>query len=386
MAKPDAGFEREYNARFVNNAKKSIDRADKVRKKFDKILWDYGNILEMYVKDLPALELRFNDLYRKIKYAQTRQRKRTKDYSIRSIVKNRAVSLARMSKELSDIYEELRVQVPMLKQRHYQVVNAAVSRARTPEHKKIIVQESEKRRDEFNGVICNTRAAVNNVTELYDEFFGIKKQYGEFFEGVVKNYPFLENKFMGLYDEFFQIYKELRSVNTTQVPRSKILGQTQLLGRIANDMRSPFNELKRDIPALKDKKKKHNDQTRNDLARGKLNLSNKDVMRQVGVPFWDIASHFGIDLYPEDLEFFNLVKQDNVFQLLPKQFGKSGVARNNGRIKEVVLYEKWRDDERCTPGAKLVMAALVGNALQAANAAVLEMRRPYIERWFEKCR
>jgi len=131
----------------------------------------------------------------------------------------------------------------------------------------------------------------------------------------------------------------------------------------------------------------------------------KKLRMQLGNKIYNIASCFGIKLYQADLDYVrNVMWCDKAAQILLHGMEYRGLENNPNYANRVmntaesinlwcrfIIGERFYSDPQCPNGIKCVLFAFMGmyrNWLGSlpGGMAVLNMRRQYIERWFEMCR
>lgn len=137
-----------------------------------------------------------------------------------------------------------------------------------------------------------------------------------------------------------------------------------------------------------------------------LDLQSKQMRMQLGNRISGLAAGFDIKLYQSDLDYVrNVMWRDKSAAILLHGMQYRGMENNpnydmrmldtvelvNLWCRYIVIAERFYYDPRCTHGIKCVLVAFIGmyrNWLGniPGGMAVLNMRRKYIERWFEMCR
>ncbi|MCM1294249.1 MAG: hypothetical protein NC311_01655 [Muribaculaceae bacterium] len=134
--------------------------------------------------------------------------------------------------------------------------------------------------------------------------------------------------------------------------------------------------------------------------------ADKQSRMQLGNRLSGFACGFGIKLYQSDLDYAcNVMWRDKSARILLHGMEYRGLENNpnyadqymdmpeliNLWCRYIVIAERFYYDPRCPRGIKCVLFAFMGmyrNQLGniPGGMAVLNMRRKYIERWFEMCR
>lgn len=132
-----------------------------------------------------------------------------------------------------------------------------------------------------------------------------------------------------------------------------------------------------------------------------------DIRKILGNYIADAVSCYNIKLNNSDLDYVNnIMWQDSVARiLLHGGMNTSGLENNpnysnknfgrpqllNHWLKLICICEKYYYDLRCPSGTKQALFAIMGlfrDWIQSktGSLAILDMRRRYIERWFEMCK
>ena len=129
-----------------------------------------------------------------------------------------------------------------------------------------------------------------------------------------------------------------------------------------------------------------------------------DLRRDLDGPFLSAAVELKIPLTLRDIEYFRDVVQPYPATRLIYISENYGAQANpadeatrltdeimdSDTLRQIVLCERFYHDPRCPRGARLIFWALMGwgraQLTARGTGGLLDMRRPYLERWMETCR
>ncbi len=122
----------------------------------------------------------------------------------------------------------------------------------------------------------------------------------------------------------------------------------------------------------------------------KQSLNNKDVMHEMGLPFYPFAKWYHIEVDVTDLDYIvNVIKKDKCFHLILQAYLMEDeiankLARAYAQINIIVFFDKFYNDVNCPRGVHLILFALLGvyrNYVVGKFPNLLSERYRYVERW-----
>ena len=126
-----------------------------------------------------------------------------------------------------------------------------------------------------------------------------------------------------------------------------------------------------------------------------IDLTDKNIMNKMGVPFWPYAVWFGINLDQIDLDYIvNVIKRDRCFPLIIYTYKNEGkyksymseLEKAYAKINIIVFFDKFYNDPQCPKGVKLILFTMLGlyrDYLNETYSILLSERYAYVERWLE---
>lgn len=125
----------------------------------------------------------------------------------------------------------------------------------------------------------------------------------------------------------------------------------------------------------------------------KLNLKDKDVIRQMGEPFNFYARYGDTPFEQEDLDYLlNTIKKHPCFELIDNAYTISDYPRHsvlevaNAHINQIVFYDKFYHDPACPHGMKLTLFVYLGLLrydIEELCPNLLSLRYAHVKRWLE---
>lgn len=126
-----------------------------------------------------------------------------------------------------------------------------------------------------------------------------------------------------------------------------------------------------------------------------INLADKKIQHQMGMPFWGYAYWFRISITAEDINYLiNVIKKDKLYPLIENSFFIDVEVKPNkylklqicyARINQIVFYDKFYNDSKCPKGIKLILFTYLGLLRDYVNEAhpnLFSNRYIYVEQWF----
>ena len=119
----------------------------------------------------------------------------------------------------------------------------------------------------------------------------------------------------------------------------------------------------------------------------KLNIRDKKIAQQIGIPFWYWVNYGKFTITENDLKYFSIIRKHPCFSIIRKypDLRLPKLEWINLRINEIVFYEHFYYDPKCPKGVKNVLFCIIGHkrwTLENRNLLnLLEYRYPYVEQW-----
>lgn len=125
-----------------------------------------------------------------------------------------------------------------------------------------------------------------------------------------------------------------------------------------------------------------------------VNLADKTIQHQMGMPFWGYAHWFEIAITKEDIDYLtNVIKQDKCYELINSSFSVdlnyerySKLQRSYAKINQIVFYDKFYNSEKCPKGIRLILFVYLGLLRDYVNEAfpsLLNDRYRNVEQWLD---
>ena len=131
---------------------------------------------------------------------------------------------------------------------------------------------------------------------------------------------------------------------------------------------------------------------------GALDLSDKEITKQIPERYWKRAVCLDIHLFPIDFRYIkNVLYGDRVFNLMSPMLKEKFTNTYYSALKLIVLHEEIRDNIRKNPtdskNLELVICAYLGGLyrdhfpeLTNTDHKILDQQRPIVQLWFNRVR